>query len=182
MKKEAILYPLVQKEDPTLRKKAGLVAVEEITGTKIQGIISSMKKTLTKESDGVAIAAPQVGISLQIFVVSPRVHRDGLSEDKKEKATSLVFVNPKIIKQSKRSPWLIEGCLSVRWLYGKVKRSEKVTIEAYNDKGKKIIRGASGLLAQVFQHEIDHLNGILFIDKAKNIENMPPEGTKGDKE
>ena len=65
-----------------------------------------------------------------------------------------------------------EGCLSVRWLYGKVVRSSRVTLHAYSEKGEKIERGASGLLAQIFQHEVDHLNGILFIDKAKEVWEM----------
>ncbi len=68
-----------------------------------------------------------------------------------------------------------EGCLSVRWFYGEVERSTNATIEAYDENAKKFTRGAGGLLAQIFQHETDHLNGILFIDKAKNIVDMPPE-------
>ena len=67
-----------------------------------------------------------------------------------------------------------EGCLSVRWLYGQVDRSERVTLRAYDEKGKKLERGASGLLAQIFQHEVDHLDGILFTDKATQIEDLPP--------
>ena len=68
-----------------------------------------------------------------------------------------------------------EGCLSVRWLYGNTFRSKKATITAYDGNGKKFTRGASGLLAQIFQHETDHLGGILFIDHAKDIkEELPP--------
>jgi peptide deformylase len=67
-----------------------------------------------------------------------------------------------------------EGCLSLRWLYGKVKRSARVTVEAYDEEGKKFSRGAGGLLAQIFQHEIDHLNGRLFIDTATDVVNIPP--------
>lgn len=87
----------------------------------------------------------------------------------------LIFFNPKIIKLSKTKKKVPEGCLSVRWLYGNVSRSTKAFIEAYNEKGEKVSRGASGLLAQIFQHEIDHLNGILFIDTAEDIEDIPPE-------
>ncbi len=68
-----------------------------------------------------------------------------------------------------------EGCLSVRWLYGQVPRSVKVSLEASDITGKKFRVGASGLLAQVFQHETDHLNGVLFIDTAENVEDIPPE-------
>ena len=68
-----------------------------------------------------------------------------------------------------------EGCLSVRWKYGKVMRSEKATITAYDENGKKFSRGATGLIAQIFQHETDHLDGVLFIDKADNIVDLPPK-------
>jgi peptide deformylase len=62
-----------------------------------------------------------------------------------------------------------EGCLSVRYLYGKVSRGVKVTVEAYDETGKKFSKGGSGLIAQIYQHETDHLNGTLFIDKAKDL-------------
>jgi peptide deformylase len=71
-----------------------------------------------------------------------------------------------------------EGCLSVRWLYGKVPRSTRASITALNEKGEKISRGASGLLAQIFQHECDHLNGILFTDKADEVWEMTEEEIK----
>ena len=87
----------------------------------------------------------------------------------------LVFINPKISKLSREKEWLPEGCLSVRWLYGKTLRSKKAMITAYDENGKKFTRGASGLLAQIFQHETDHLNGILFIDHAKEIKEEKPE-------
>ena len=67
-----------------------------------------------------------------------------------------------------------EGCLSVRWLYGKVRRSQKTLIKAYDENGKLFTMGGSGLLSQAFQHETDHLNGILFIDKAKDLKDVPP--------
>ena len=86
----------------------------------------------------------------------------------------LVFINPEIINLSKKKRKMEEGCLSVRWLYGQVNRHEKVTIKAYDENGKLMTVGASGLLAQIFQHEIDHLNGILFIDKAENVRDLPP--------
>ena len=71
--------------------------------------------------------------------------------------------------------WLVEGCLSVRWLYGSTHRSRKATITAYDEKGKKFQRGAAGLLAQIFQHETDHLKGVLFIDHAKDIKEELPQ-------
>jgi len=87
----------------------------------------------------------------------------------------LVFINPEIIKISKKKGSVPEGCLSVRWLYGEVKRSTNATIRAYDENGKIFTRGGGGLLAQIFQHEVDHLNGVLFIDKAKNLVEIKPE-------
>ena len=86
----------------------------------------------------------------------------------------LVFINPKISKLSRDKDWMPEGCLSVRWLYGKTFRSKKATITAYDENGQKFTRGASGLLAQIFQHETDHLNGVLFIDHAKDVKEELP--------
>jgi peptide deformylase len=90
-----------------------------------------------------------------------------------------VFINPEILKASKKKSKMEEGCLSVRWLYGNVDRHEKITISAYDEKGEKKTFGAGGLLAQIFQHEIDHLEGILFIDKAENLRDLPPEEVSG---
>lgn len=176
---------LVERSNRVLRQKAKEVPVKDINSPKIRELLKEMKKSLHEEDDGVAIAAPQVGANLRIFIVSGRVfelkERNGLYDEEiidsktTKKHKDLVFINPKILKTSKDSAWMIEGCLSLRWLYGNVYRKKKVTIEAYNEKGEKFIRGASGLLAQIFQHENDHLEGILFIDKAKNVEDIPPE-------
>jgi peptide deformylase len=134
-----------------------------------------MKSALHQEEDGVAIAAPQIGESLRIFVESGRVKQliDG-EYDETNIPADKVYINPEIIRLSRKKTKVEEGCLSVRWLYGFVERSEKARICAYDEFGKKFEKGASGLEAQIFQHEVDHLNGILFIDKAENIENLPP--------
>ena len=86
-----------------------------------------------------------------------------------DKIKDLFFINPKISKLSREKDWVPEGCLSVRWLYGMTFRSKKATITAYDENCKKFTRGASGLLAQIFQHECDHLDGILFVDRALDI-------------
>ncbi len=130
-----------------------------------------MSGALATCDDGVALAAPQIGISLRIFIVSGRVFVD-------EGATpepDAVFINPVITKRSKKLLTLDEGCLSVRWLYGKTRRSDKVTVEAQDSDGNKFTWNGSGLLAQIFQHEIDHLEGILFIDHATEVEEIKPE-------
>ena len=176
---------IVSRENPVLRKKAALVPVSEIGSKKIQDIITKMKKALESQDDGVGIAAPQIGESLTIFVISHKVfeHLETKEEggdvaSPSKKYEDLVCINPSITKLSKDRKWLEEGCLSVRYLYGKVHRSNKATLKAYNEKGELFTRGGSGLLAQIFQHETDHLNGVLFIDTAKDIEDMPPENKK----
>ncbi|PJA32931.1 MAG: peptide deformylase [Candidatus Zambryskibacteria bacterium CG_4_9_14_3_um_filter_42_15] len=175
---------ILQKDAPVLRKTAKSVPVKEIGSKKIQNILSRMKEALYTEEDGVAIAAPQIGESLRIFVVKGDVltfirNKNGKLEtqelSEKKVPEDMIFINPEITKTSKKKKDMEEGCLSVRWLYGYVKRSEKVTIRSYDENGKLKERGASGLLAQIFQHETDHLNGILFIDTATNVRDMPPE-------
>lgn len=192
---------IVQKENKILRRVAKDVPIEEIKSRKVDTVIRRMVKTLNNEEDGVAIAAPQIGESLRIFVVSKRIFeiieeekkqktgkkpkikdaRENLDElekdpsiDEKTNHKDLIFINPQILKISKKKMNFEEGCLSVRWLYGKVERAEKILIKAYNEDGKLFTLGGSGLLSQVFQHEIDHLNGVLFIDKARNLKEMPP--------
>lgn len=165
---------IVQIGEPVLRELAQAVPVSEITTSKIQNIIKDMQDAMSSQEDGVAIAAPQIGVPLQIFVVSDSVMKKA-DEKYKSIGRDLIFINPEITKLSRSKAFVEEGCLSVRWKYGKVKRSMKVTIKAYNELGEQIERGASGLMAQIFQHETDHLNGILFIDKALDVQDIPPE-------
>ncbi len=138
-----------------------------------------MSASLKSQDDGVAIAAPQIGYSLRIFVVSGKIFTPPRPMDtppsQGEKIRDMVFINPKISKLSRKKEWVPEGCLSVRPLYGKTFRSVKATVTAYDENGKKFVRGGSGLLAQIFQHETDHLNGILFIDHAKDVKEEAPK-------
>ncbi len=157
---------IVQIGDKVLSQVAQEVPLQEIPSSHIQTVIADMKEALNKEEDGAAIAAPQIGVSLRIFVVSGKI----LGKDPEHPEEDLVCINPSITRSSRRRIPLEEGCLSVRGKYGKVERAVRVTIEAYNERGEKFTRGAGGLLAQAFQHEIDHLDGILFIEKARDIE------------
>lgn len=165
---------LVPSDSEVLRQKAKEVLPKDIGSKKIKTTLSKMRRALHVEPDGVAIAAPQVGGSLRIFMVKD------LPDQQAGEKKDLVFINPEIIKKSQKKKKLEEGCLSLRWLYGEVLRHEKVTLTAFNEEGKKIKIGAEGLLSQIFQHEVDHLNGILFTDKAENVRDIPPEtnGTK----
>ena len=179
---------ILQSKEAVLRKIAKEVNIREIKTPKIQKILKEMSASLRSQDDGVAIAAPQIGYSLRIFVVSGRIleaefSEQNLSQDTKKdesktktvKVPDLVFINPKILKLSRDKAWVPEGCLSVRPIYGKTYRSTKALVTAHDEHGKKFQRGASGLLAQIFQHETDHLNGILFIDHAKDLKEEKPK-------
>lgn len=165
---------IVQREDSILHKKAKPIPVSEISSAATKKIIAEMSEAMHSQKDGIAIAAPQIGYSVRIFVVAG----DLLKQTDKTytgEGGDLVFINPEITKRSREKKEMEEGCLSVRWLFGKVKRSTRATLRAYNENGQPIERGASGLLAQIFQHETDHLEGKLFIDKAEQVWEMSDE-------
>ncbi len=171
MKSRSIIQIDDNKENP-LRQVAAPVSVNQFGTQALKSVLSDMKKALSKESDGVAIAAPQIGVSQRIFLVSPSAYDEGA------KFKPLVFINPKILKRSKKTAVMQEGCLSVRWIYGKTKRSVAATVEAYDADGNKFNYGGSGLLAHIFQHEIDHLDGVLFIDHGFDLEEYTEDEVK----
>ena len=194
------VHPIVSEGHPALREVSQEIPLPEITSPKIQSLIADMKKSLASQDDGIGLAAPQIGVPLRIFIVSKKIfstHGSNHAESDdavvtqdveanttttKAKIDDLVFINPVLTKMSKEKKWMEgEGCLSVRWVYGKVQRSTKVTIRAYDEFGRAFERGAGGLLAHIFQHEVDHLNGILFIDKAKDLEEVDPKEVKKEK-
>lgn len=139
--------------DPILKKKAE--PVKEITG-EIQRLIDDMAETMY-EAPGVGLAAPQIGESIQVVVIDV----SGKDNDKKELIT---LINPQIIEQSGETLWE-EGCLSVTDYTADVKRAERVVVKGLDREGKETVISGEGLLSIVLQHEIDHLNGILFIDR-----------------
>lgn len=172
---------IVQNGDKTLRETAKAVPLSSISKPKIQKVISDMNEALDSQYDGVAIAAPQIGEALRIFIVSHKVfdeefmngdYNNFKNNIPVKKTANKVFINPVFLKISKDKKLMTEGCLSVRPLYGKVRRATRATIEAYDEKGKKFAMEGTGLLAHIFQHETDHLEGVLFIDKAKDLEEI----------
>lgn len=170
------MYSIIPHEgNSALREKARAIPIVDVASKRIIALIADMKALLEKEEYGVALAAPQVGESLRLFVVSPNAleRREKKYGDTTSEAAGVkdetVYINPEIIKTSRGKTLKHEGCLSVRGKWGRVPRAEKVTLTAYNERGEKFTRGASGLLAHIFQHEMDHLEGILYIDKAKEL-------------
>ncbi len=160
------MHTIVQVGEPVLRAQAENVPLHEIPGKRIQKILQDMEDALNAEPDGAALAAPQIGLPLRIFILSRRVFAKERSDGADE---HFVFINPTVIKRSKQKRRMDEGCLSVRGKYGTIMRSTNATVEAYDEHGVKFTRGAGGLMAQAFQHETDHLNGTLFIDKAEEL-------------
>ncbi len=171
-----MVLPIREDGDEVLRSKAEPVPPELFGTPELQKIVDDMAETMDKEKDGVAIAAPQVGISYRIFLVRYDRMTAPPKEDEEEPAADLgIFINPEFLRLSKKSHEVDEGCLSVRNVYGKTKRKERATVRAYDVHGKKFERGGGGLLAQAFQHEMDHLNGTLFIDHATDIVEVTDE-------
>lgn len=140
---------------PILRKKSRELRSDELQKDEIRQLILNMDKTM-KEKDGAGLAAPQIGHNLRLIVINTQ---DG----------SMVLVNPKILRKSWRKEVMEEGCLSLPQVFGLVKRNYKIKLTALNKDGKKVEFSAQGMLARVLQHEIDHLDGIMFIDRAKKI-------------
>ena len=133
--------------NPVLRQKAKRVPRID---SSIQRLIDDMIETMKKEG-GVGLAAPQVGVSLQVAVLQM------------PKEEPFAIINPKVVKRSGERE-VVEGCLSVPGYQGEIRRSVSVTVKGLDRKGKAIRIKATGLMAQALEHEIDHLNGVLYID------------------
>ena len=168
---------LAEKDNPVLRQVALDIPVADIKNAHIKSLVRDMRKLLLKEEFGVALAAPQVGEPVKLFIVSGRaLARDSRNSpdepEKKEEVPPVpdqVYINPELIKVSRTKKEKHEGCLSIRGKWGTVPRAEKATVRAYDEHGVRFTRGASGFLAHVFQHEMDHLEGILYTDKAAHV-------------
>ena len=157
--------------DPILRNKAEkVVEIDEITKSEIFDILETLRNL-----PGYGLAAPQVGISKKIVIIENRPVIDDEGNEIGENIPLLILVNPKITKFSQEKCDFEEGCFSVPLYRGNVERPKKIRVKAQNEDGKEISINASGLLARVIQHEIDHLDGILFTDlitdKSKLIKN-----------
>lgn len=161
---------IVQNGEPVLRKVSAPVPEELFSTSELAGIIDDMIATLDKELDGVALAAPQIAIPYRIFIVRYDRIVPPPPEGEPELVPDIgVYINPEFVRTSRRKLEMDEGCLSVRNIYGKTRRYERATVRARDVKGSRFERGGGGILAQIFQHETDHLDGILFIDHADDI-------------
>ncbi|MEK7480749.1 MAG: peptide deformylase [Patescibacteria group bacterium] len=192
-----VKHAITREPKAILHQVAEEVPIKEITSPRVQRLIEDMSDTLRVSKDGIGIAAPQIGVPLRIFVASeealqleavgkqtpraPLIRGDSVDISPPDKGDErgfskelpkwqhFVFINPKILKSSRKKVEDSEGCLSVPGTFGIVPRAEKIRVLAYDEQGKKFERGASGLFARLLQHEIDHLEGHLFLEKAKEM-------------
>jgi peptide deformylase len=162
----ASMAKLVPENHPSLHSIAEEITAEEFAAGVVTKIVKELRSAIkTYAVDGftaVAIAAPQIGISKRVFLIEDQ-------SDDGERLPTVIAANPRFTKVSKKTHVVGEGCLSIPDQYGLVRRATNVTLEAYDEHGKKFTRGAGGLLAQIMQHEYDHLDGILFTDRAEKV-------------
>ena len=166
--------PIVQAGAAILREIAKPIPKKDFGSRKLHSLISKMSRILADEEFGVAIAAPQVGQSLRLFVIAAKVFDSDTDDTRAASATAsasqgMVFINPEIIRLSRKKKEMSEGCLSVRGKYGSVIRHERASVKAQDIDGNIFTYHATGLVAHIFQHECDHLEGILYIDKAEQL-------------
>jgi peptide deformylase len=158
------ILPILTSPNIILRQESAPVNLEDIAGPEFQELCFSIAETMLKNK-GVGLAAPQVGQNIRLIVVSLK---DG----------PIWLINPNITWRSISTEVGEEGCLSIPETFGQVKRNKKITVKFTDINGREVKIRAEGLLARVMQHEIDHLDGVLFIDKAKDIEHIAPGSDK----
>jgi peptide deformylase len=161
---------IVKAGHPVLRQQARPLTPAEIAGKEIRKLIESMRKTMY-DAPGVGLAAPQVGLPLQLAVIEDRAeyHKDVSEEQLRERERRPVpfhaIINPRITEKSDDTVEFFEGCLSLAGFSALVPRARTVRVEFLNERGVKVTLEASGWYARILQHEIDHLNGTLYIDR-----------------
>ncbi|MBN2550329.1 MAG: peptide deformylase [Anaerolineales bacterium] len=154
------LLDIMTVPESVLRQKARKVTD---FGPELQALIDNMVETM-REAPGVGLAAPQVDTSLRVIVVE---YGDDENEDAPAKLYTVA--NPEIVRASSETEVGVEGCLSIPGYLGEVERHQAVTVKGQNRRGQPMRIKAQGWLARIFQHEIDHLNGVLYTDRAEKI-------------
>lgn len=161
---------IIQVGDPVLRKPARDLSHDEILSSEIQDLIEGMKITM-RDAPGVGLAAPQVGKPIQLVVIEDadlsHLSPQQLAERNRYPVPFHVIINPRIfIEETTDKVEFFEGCLSIPTFVGIVPRAESVRVECLNERAEPIVIHAKGWYARILQHEIDHLNGTLYIDRA----------------
>jgi len=163
---------IVQAGEPVLRERGRELTKDEIKSPEVQRLIELMRDTM-REAPGVGLAAPQVGVSIQLAVIEDQP--EYLAHHSAEELAALqrsavpfhVIINPKLTLLGNESAQFFEGCLSVEGYQAIVDRALNVRVECLNERGEEITINARGWYARILQHEIDHLNGTLYIDRMK---------------
>ncbi len=156
---------IVTLPDPVLRRKARTVTKFD---KELQTIIDDMIETM-REAPGVGLAAPQIGLSERLIVVEYYENEEAEESEDEAKKKVWVMLNPEIVKASEEKVMGVEGCLSIPNLVGEVERHETIQVKGLNRRGQPMKVKAAGWLARIFQHEIDHVNGVVFTDRAVRV-------------
>ena len=165
-----MILKIVQTGDPILRRVSRPLTPQEIKSSSIQQLIESMRETMS-DAPGVGLAAPQISESLQLAVIEDRteyikdVSADQLEERQRDVIDFHVIINPKLSFVGDATAEFFEGCLSIDGFGALVRRALNVRVECLNEKAEPITIDAQGWYARILQHEIDHLNGTLYIDR-----------------
>lgn len=161
---------IVQAGNPVLRMQGRELTREEISSPSIQQLIELMRETM-REAPGVGLAAPQIGESIQLAVIEDRAEylralsAEQLARLQRSAIPFHVIINPKLSFLDNSSAQFFEGCLSVEGYQAVVDRALNVRVECLNERGEEVTINAQGWYARILQHEIDHLNGILYVDR-----------------
>lgn len=157
---------------PVLRQKARPLTMEEIISPEIQQLIELMRDTM-RDAPGVGLAAPQIGVGVQLVMIEDlaayqaRLTPEQLKERERVPLPFHILINPSITIENNGEVEFYEGCLSISGLIGQIKRAKSVSVKALNEKGESLEIHATGWYARILQHEIDHLQGILCVDRMK---------------
>lgn len=166
---EAMRLKIVQAGDPVLRQEARPLETDEILLPETQQLIEWMRDTM-RDAPGVGLAAPQVGLPIQLVVIEDRTeYQRGVSPDReRQPAPFQVFINPRIVAHSEEQVEFFEGCLSVAGFSALVKRYRAVRVEYLDEQAVARSIEGQGWYARILQHEIDHLGGTLYIDRMRS--------------
>jgi peptide deformylase len=154
------MLKIIKYPNEILRQRSMEIDRHFVLSEETKNLIAEMEKIMQTDN-GVGLAAPQIGKNIRLTIISKEA-----VPDKKE---NLVLINPEWEKTSRKKIWGTEGCLSVPLTFGKVKRYKEILVKAMDKKGRRVEFKATDFFARVIQHEIDHLDGELFIDKAKDL-------------
>jgi peptide deformylase len=163
---------IVQLGDPVLRQQARQLSVDELRSEPIQQLIAHMRDTM-RDAPGVGLAAPQIGVSLQLAVIEDRAeYLQDIAEEElrirdRRPVPFQVIANPRIVQSEGTNPEFFEGCLSFAGFMALVPRADTVTVGCLDEKGDPKVITTHGWYARILQHEIDHMNGTVYVDRMR---------------